>query len=174
MTRWGCKVSLSEGVPCSPPELLGWPERRSVAGCPDIVLYSTAATRYICCHACHEWFPDTCHVHKCPPPTIVETREEYCVGDCDYDYIYSSDSDSKSKCASVSDETSEDRVYVISTDENYETLVCNVCNERMRLEYIQDIEGWVFMDCVERGGVPIHELCRDCAYGGQFSSRSSE
>lgn len=52
-------------------------------------------------------------------------------------------------------------VYVVATEDNEHLSKCNLCKDRLRLEYIQDIEEWVYTDCVEHGGVIVHKLCRD-------------
>jgi hypothetical protein len=58
------------------------------------------------------------------------------------------------------------RVCVVATDENSGNHMCNLCQQRMHLEYIDnDDEDWVFMDCVEHDGSIVHELCRDVVLG---------
>lgn len=63
------------------------------------------------------------------------------------------------------DEKPTPLIYVIATDENTECMICGLCKDRMRLEYLHDIEEWVYMDCVEHEGIPVHEDCRNTAFG---------
>lgn len=58
------------------------------------------------------------------------------------------------------DDIEEQSVYVISKGDV--VFRCYMCAEPMRLQFLQDIEEWVYMDCVEHEGVPVHKLCRDC------------
>ncbi|CAM9205357.1 unnamed protein product [Pylaiella littoralis] len=163
MTRWGCKVVLDRGVPVFPPDSHGWPVRRSGARRGDVVLCSTATVRYVCCHACHRWVPEGLQAHACTAPPSLEVGPLGPVGPVgpvgpDADAESSSSSSSSSSGARAS-------VYVVSTEENFESLVCPVCSDRMRMQYMLDVEDWVFMDCVEHDGVVMHEECRDCAFG---------
>lgn len=59
------------------------------------------------------------------------------------------------------EDTEEQPVYVVATEDNEHLSRCNLCKDRLRLEYIQDIEEWVYTDCVEHEGVLVHQLCRD-------------
>jgi len=52
-------------------------------------------------------------------------------------------------------------VYVVATEDNEHLSRCNLCKDRLRLEYMQDIEEWVYADCIEHEGVLVHKLCRD-------------
>lgn len=143
MTRWDCDVKLWRDVPHSFPAFHGWP----VSGF-DIVLSSTSSLRYICCRACFKWVPESSIYHACTliPGTILETGE-----------VTVADEDS--------DEEPRQSSYVVSTEDNSESQTCSLCKCRMRLEFLQDAEEWVFMDCVEHEGIPVHEFCRDTAYG---------
>jgi len=55
-------------------------------------------------------------------------------------------------------------VYVVATEDDEHGSKCKLCTDRMGLEFLQDIEEWVYMDCVEHEGVPVHKFCRD-VYG---------
>ena len=144
MTRWDCDVKLWRGVPYSFPAFHGWP----VSGF-DIVLSSTASLRYICCRACFKWVPESSLYHAC---TLISgtTLEPGDVAVAEED----------------SDEEPRQSSYVISTEENSESHNCGLCKDRMRLEFFQDVEEWVFMDCVERDGIIMHEFCRNTVCGG--------
>lgn len=155
MTRWDCDVKIRRGVPCSFPSFHGWRPERSphtvFTAFDDVVASSTAATRYIWCRACHQWVPEPSQFHACmaaTPPTAS-----------------AADSHFESGFASADDKAPpKPSVYVISTEENSESYACHVCTDRMRLEFLPDIDEWIFMDCVAHEGVVIHELCRDCVY----------
>lgn len=162
MTRWDCDVKLWRGVPCSFPAFHGWPP------CPllpsDIIQSSTASVRYICCDSCYEWVPEFTRDHSCllsKPGHIdlIRANDNKTVTDT----TNATDNDT----ATDDDNNSLDEkpVYVISTDENWQTGFCGLCHDRMRQEFLHDLEEWVFMDCVEHDGVPIHKFCHDAVYG---------
>ena len=171
MTRWDCDVKLWRDVPCSFPAFHGWP-----LSSLDIVQSSTASVRYICCGACYEWVPTCSRYHNC----LSKRSHAHLISDTDVtaataatsaasaalttDSTIDYDNNPFSKDLGVEENTKQS-VYVVVTDDNEDADICSICSQRMRLEFIQDIEEWVFMDCVERDGVPVHELCRDCVYG---------
>lgn len=146
MTRWDCDVKLWRGVPCSFPAFHGWP----FSSFDDIVLSSTSSLRYTCCGTCYAWVPESSRYHACSlmriPPREMPVD----------------DSSSPEE-----DDADKQDVYVICTEENSESHMCTLCTDRMHLQFLQDIEEWVFMDCVEHEGIPIHKLCRDCVYGSE-------
>ena len=152
MTRWDCDVRLWRGVPCSFPAFHGWP-----VSAFDVVQSSTASLRYVCCGVCYQWVPEFTRNHSC---LLSRPGRADLIRTTATDNETATDDDSSSL-----DEKPRPRVYVVSTEENYETSLCGVCHDRMRLQFLHDVEEWVFMDCVEHEGVPIHRLCHDCAYG---------
>ena len=143
MTRWDCDVKLWRGVPYSFPAFHDWP-----VSAFDIVLSSTASLRYICCRTCFQWVPESSICHACTliPDTTLEPGD-VAVAEKD------SDAEPPQSC------------YVVSTEDNSESQICGLCNDRMRLNFLQDTEEWVFMDCVEHDGIPVHESCRNIVYG---------
>lgn len=143
MTRWDCDVKLWRGVPASFPAFHGWP----VLGTRDNVLSSTASVRYICCHACNKWVPQSSPGHVCTPGQgLVSTNAAF------------------PETGASPKPAPNQKTYVISTEENFETQVCSICTNRMHLEFIHDIEEWVFMDCVQHKGGVVHEFCRNTAF----------
>ncbi|CAM9093794.1 unnamed protein product [Ectocarpus sp. 12 AP-2014] len=163
MTRWDCDVKLWKGVPCSFPAFHGWPSSSSVHhDNRDIVSSSTASTRYSWCHACYNWIPDNTRHHDCSAPGGITDRTAPASENCE-------ESDSldipKDWVDSGEDEsTPKPRAYVLVPDEDSDFLRCSLCNDRMRLDFLHDIEQWVFMDCVEHDGTILHEICRDVVY----------
>lgn len=162
MTRWDCDVRLWRGVPCSFPALHGWP-----VSAFDVVQSSTASLRYICCGACYQWVPEFTRNHSCllSKPIHVDliraTDNKTATDTTDAtDNETATDDDNSSL-----DEKPRPSVYVVSTEENFETSFCGICHDRMRLQFLHDVEEWVFMDCVEHDGVPIHKFCHDCVHG---------
>lgn len=165
MTRWDCDVKLWRGVPCSFPAFHGWP-----APMFDIVLSSTASLRYVACPSCLKWVPETPWYHDCtrhvvpvPTTTVTTVAAVAAVAETNDTNIDTCDS-----TLSDDDPESEDRprspVYVISTEENYDKIRCDLCQDRFHLQFLHDIEDWVFMDCVEHEGSLVHECCRDIVY----------
>lgn len=144
MTRWDCDVRLWRGVPCSFPAFHGWPLSPFLND--DIVLSSTSSLRYVWCGGCYKWFPESSRYHRCVQGLHQQSSGENA---------------SDSACVSE-DGTEEQPVYVIVTEENEAYSSCHVCTERFRMNFCQDVEAWVYMDCVEHEGVPVHKLCRDC------------
>lgn len=149
MTRWDCDVKLWRGVPCSFPAFHGWTVSAFRYG--NVVLSSTATVRYVWCGAC-KWVPYCSRGHECTV-TPVPQRQEFKIA-------------TASDSASVPEEVAsmEECMYVIATEKFSDIYTCSLCTQRMRLEFLQEIEEWVYMDCVEHEGVPIHKLCRDCVY----------
>jgi len=143
MTRWDCDVKLWRGVPASFPAFHGWP----VLDTRNTVLSSTASVRYICCHACHKWVSQSSPDHLCTPGEgLVLTNAAV------------------SETVTCPEPEPDRRVYVISTEDNSETQSCSICKDRMHLDFIHDIEEWVFMDCVYHNGRIVHEFCRNTAF----------
>lgn len=151
MTRWDCDVKLWRGVPCSFPAFYGWP-----APVLDVVRASTASLRYICCPTCYQWIPESWRFHAC-----LSTPELEADANNDAHSYHSSASADNSDL----NEKPNRSVYVKMTDENSDDLKCSLCFDRMRMDFLHDIEEWVFADCVEHEGVVIHEFCRDAVYG---------
>lgn len=142
MTRWDCDVKLWRGVPCSFPAFHGWPCNRA----PDVVSSSTATIRYVWCGSCLRWVPAHPRYHCCvPEPTATNPRPS---------------ADRKNSVPGGTRRAD----YVVSTEDNSQNHSCGVCASQMRVEFRHDIEEWVFVDCVEHEGLPIHKLCRDCVY----------
>lgn len=75
--------------------------------------------------------------------------------------------DFKDTTANETSDDDDDRqpVYVVSTDDNDHIDSCCICHDRIRLDFLHDTEEWVFVDCVEHEGVPVHKTCYDCVYG---------
>lgn len=152
MTRWDCDVRLWRGVPCTFPAFHDWPPSLSFNDDKDdLVLSSTASLRYVWCPACYTWIPENARHHACtapsPAPAPAPATE-------DSGHWEDSEEESAPKAS----------VYVVATEENDDNHMCALCTQRMRLQFIQDIEQWVFMDCVEHEGLTIHEFCRDAVY----------
>lgn len=179
MTRWDCDVKLWRDVPCSFPAFHGWP-----LSSLDIVQSSTASVRYICCGACYEWVPECSRYHNCLSKPAPRTKPSHAHLISDTDVIAATaaasatlTTDSTANDTTIDydntpfsedlglEENTKQSVYVVVTDDNEDAHICGICSQRMRLEFVQDIEEWVFMDCVEHDRVPVHELCRDCVYG---------
>ncbi len=171
MTRWDCDVKLWRGVPCSFPAFHGWP-----APMFDIVLSSTASLRYTCCPSCLRWVPETPWYHDCMKhvvsvPTTTTTTTTRSVAAAITARTKTAELVNIDTCGSTlsNDSESEDGprspVYVISTEENYKNNRCNLCQDLFRLQFLHDIEDWVFMDCVEHEGSLVHECCRDIVLG---------
>jgi len=134
MTRWDCDVKIWRGVPCSFPAFHGWPVSRFRDD--DIVLSSTASLRFISCSVCYNWIPESSRYHNCQVIHPPKKQEAKIV-------------------------VTEGSVYVVAKDEYKK---CYLCNDRVLLQFLPDIEEWVYMDCVEHEGVPVHKVCRDIAY----------
>ena len=158
MTRWDCDVKLRRGIPSSFPAFHGWPPSRFLCdqsmAADNLVLSSTASARFTCCPACYQWVPENSPHHVCAPtPTRCISAEP------------AEPAEPAGPEDSEDPEEEPERVYVVSTEDNSESQRCNLCTERMSMEFFQDIEEWVFMGCVEHEGVPVHKLCRLCAHG---------
>ncbi|CAN0247721.1 unnamed protein product [Ectocarpus sp. 6 AP-2014] len=138
MTRWDCDVRLWRGVPCSFPKFYGWPV--SSFRNDDLVLSSTCSLRYVWCGVCYKWFPELSRYHACATTQAPHHQQS--------DVTEESD-------------TEEQSAYVVATEDNEHLSRCNLCTDRMRMNFRQDIEEWVYMDCVEHEGVLVHKLCRD-------------
>lgn len=145
MTRWDCDVKIWRGVPCSFPAFHGWPVSRFRND--DIVSSSTASLRYICCSVCYNWVPESSRYHKC---RVIHSPKQ------DDSKIPVTEFESVQKEGPV-----QDCVYVVAKDEYNK---CYLCNDRVLLQFLPGIEEWVYMDCVEHEGVPVHSFCRDIAY----------
>ncbi|CAM9098951.1 unnamed protein product [Sphacelaria rigidula] len=148
-----CQAVERRTVPCSLPTFHGWPVSKF-----DIVLSSTAHLRYICCPVCCKWIPESSLYHTCQikADDVAETA--------------AARSDGKPADFAIGEEDiveqPRQRACVVATDENLGNHMCNLCQQRMRLEYIDnDDEDWVFMDRVEHEGRIVHELCRDVVFG---------
>ncbi|CAM9555371.1 unnamed protein product [Ectocarpus sp. 8 AP-2014] len=63
-------------------------------------------------------------------------------------------------CVTEESDTEEQSVYVVATEDNEHLSRCNLCTDRMRMDFRQDINEWVYMDCVEHEGVLVHKLCK--------------
>lgn len=166
MTRWDCDVRLWRGVPCSFPALHGWP-----VSAFDVVQSSTASLRYIFCGACYQWVPEFTMHHSCLLSTpshvdLIRATDNKTATDT----TDATDNATDNETATDDDNNSLDEkprpsVYVVETDEHEDVHMCGICTQPMRLDFVHDVEAWVFMDCVEHEGVPVHEICRDCVYG---------
>ena len=161
MTRWDCDVKLRRGIPSSFPAFHGWPPSRFLCDQPvavdNLVLSSTASARFTCCRACFQWVPENSPHHACAPtPTRHNLAEPPAEPPAETPADWEDAEDS---------EEEPERVYVVSTENNSKNQRCHLCTERMSMEFLQDIEEWVFVGCVEHEGVPVHKLCRVCAHG---------
>lgn len=172
MTRWDCDVKLWRGVPCSFPAFYGWPFSDF-----DIVLSSTASLRYVSCRLCHKWIPESSRYHACSQPMRPDPEAPRRPLEAAADVVFLPPDDEEGR----DDETpgEEKRVYVISTEQNSDSHMCSLCTDRMHLQYLHDIEEWVFMDCVEHEGLPIHAFCHEAVFGTgttgtSTTSRSSD
>lgn len=153
MTRWDCDVRLWRGVPCSFPAFHGWTFSRFRED--DIVLSSTASVRYTVCSACYKWVPEFSRYHECTVTHVPRPQESRVATADVFASVASEEED---------DDVEGQLVYVVATDENSESRRCSLCHDLMRLQFVHDIEEWVFMDCVEHDGVVLHKFCRDVAY----------
>lgn len=176
MTRWDCDVRLWRGVPCSFPAFHGWPVSTF-----DIVQSSTASTRYVSCGECSTYCRSSSRCHTCfgtPPPKPEQcdahlTRD---IGQTDTADVTGSVDSDNATASGISDDDDDDDdrqpvFFVVSTGDNGHIYTCYICHDRMRLDFLPDAEEWVFMDCVEHEGVPVHKDCYDCV---SYCSRSSE
>ena len=140
MTRWDCDVRLWRGVPCSFPKFHGWPV--SPFRDDDLVLSSTCSLRYVWCGGCSNWLPELSRYHACGLRQARHHAED-------------------AEDAEDVEDAEREPVYVVATEDNEHLSRCNLCKDRLRLEYMQDIEEWVYADCIEHEGVLVHKLCRD-------------
>lgn len=154
MTRWDCDVKLWRGVPCHPPAFYGWPSRLEGSGSGsgsdkhnDLVRSSTSCARYVCCPTCHQWVLYQARCRKCG--VSAEPKEPK----------------PPKKTEELEERRESSDTYVIATDENSTSHVCWLCTDRMHLEYLHDIEEWIFKDCVEHEGEVVHAFCRNCIDG---------
>jgi len=141
--RWDCDVSLQSGIPNTFPLFHGWKESRR-----KIVFGSK---NFHTCFSCGEWVSDIdIDTHLCTKDyqdieiiEPMEVEEENCFFEEDEEIV------------------EEDLVYVITTDDNYEVQRCLLCQDLMKLEFLQEIDEWVFMDCVEYENSVLHKFCHD-------------
>ena len=147
--RWDCDVSLDSGIPYTFPLFHGWNESRR-----KIIFGSR---NFHTCLRCGEWVSDI----------DIETHN------CSKDYQNSEPIDQTEEDINIIDETpfsdmeeeeEESPLYVVITDDNYETTRCILCQDQMKIEFLSDLEEWVFMACVEHDGSVIHKFCCDVVY----------
>lgn len=137
--KWDCDVSVRSGIPYTFPLFHGWNE--------SVKKRLFGSNNFNMCVNCDEWISEIdLYTHNCSK---------------DFQNIDKIDIEEN-----IVEETEEEdpHPYVIATDENYESMRCNICQEVMKLNYLQDIEEWVFIDCVEYDGSSIHKMCYDVFY----------
>lgn len=166
-TRWDCDTSLLRGIPNTFPSFHGWSNK-------SLGFYTGTNTRFNMCSYCNSWVPHSdISTHPCwdfisndiniLDSAMLPIGETTC------------DLNGENVQTMVIDNTPENEVhdsidgdiieeepaskYVISTEENYDCTECNICGERLNLSFDDELDEWIFTDCVENDYKVVHEFC---------------
>ena len=176
-TRWDCDTTLFRGIPNTVPLFHGWSNKSSG-------FYTGTNTRFNMCSICNSWVSHAdIETHSCWDSNVDE--QDILNGgmfpvegatDILYNHTYNSteepmDVENVSEMevpeSFVEDETISDEPvpkYVISTEENYESSECNICGELLVLSFDEELDEWIFTDCVENENKVVHEFCFSCLF----------
>jgi hypothetical protein len=133
-TRWDCDARLWRGIPDRIPRFHGWHLGEPVQD-----------SRFVVCHHCRTYVPQGgVWSHPC-----------WDIPDSDPGLAAPAENDA------TDEEPAEEtpRKYVVATEENAGDNKCRLCGDRTRLEVDQDLEDWIYPDCVLVLGRVLHEEC---------------
>ena len=166
-TRWDCDVKLWRGIPCSIPSFYGWKNIDNPLRGQD-----PSDTRFYACHHCNTFVPESeVPGHSCWNVSTDVTTSKYDTTALDegvsettpsgvLDHGFSTHWGDANEDEEES--TEEPPCFVEITDEVEEIHnngKCFLCSDRMKMEYKQDLEFWVYKDCVLVLNRVVHKEC---------------
>ena len=170
-TRWDCDTSLLRGIPNTFPAFHGWSNKSSG-------FYTGTNTRFNMCSICNSWVAHSdISTHPCWDFKVEEINilDSAMLPLGETTYVSHSEIVNTKEQSMVIDNTPEIEVpesidgdiideepaskYVISTEENYDCTECNICGERLILSFDDELDEWIFTDCVENDYKVVHEFC---------------
>ena len=156
-TRWDCDVQLWRGIPKTIPTFHGW----NVGAPPE------RDARFYVCHHCNANVPEVdVPRHPCwDTPvenngTTTVSEEETTPGSSMTDEEFSRHWEPEEE----QERKKTPRSYVVATEENEGDGKCFLCTERLTMVFDQDLEEWVFEDCILVHGKVLHETCNSIVF----------
>lgn len=170
-TRWDCDVNLWRGIPDSFPSFHGW--RSGVIHGSSDYSEPTTDSRFYVCHHCNSYVPEVdVPSHSCwdysegkdgedklddTPPTISDPPRK--------DYYYDGHVHDRSDWRKAKIPEKDRPKFVLASEENTpENGKCYLCMERLRLQYDNDSEEWIYPGCIRIDEGVVHEACYSVIY----------